>query len=101
MGWKTINGRSYYYRPKREGGRVVTEYVGGGEAASLIAQFETADRDRRDMQRHDERAERERMDAEDRAFAEWFQGVEVVANAAIEAAGFHRHHRGEWRKRRG
>jgi hypothetical protein len=28
MGWKTINGRRYYYKPEWQGGRVKTRYCG-------------------------------------------------------------------------
>jgi hypothetical protein len=101
MGWKTINGRQYYYRSRREGGRVVTEYVGGGRDAELIAALETVDRDKREGQRYEDRFDRERIEAEDRDFVEWFDRVEAVAVDALEAAGYHRHNRGEWRKRRG
>jgi hypothetical protein len=101
MAWKTVNGRPYYYRSKREGGRVVTEYVGTGEVARLLSQLDTIDRDEREAERQAERAERERYDAEDRAVAAWCEDVEAVARAALGAAGYHRHKRGEWRKRRG
>jgi hypothetical protein len=29
------------------------------------------------------------------------EGVEILARAALLASGYHRHNRGEWRKRRG
>src|SRR5262249_1558855 len=45
------------------------------------------------------REERERSDAEERAVADWFDGVQAVADAAMIAAGFHKH-RGQWRRRR-
>jgi predicted nucleic acid-binding protein len=101
MAWKTVNGRRYYYRSKREGGRVVTEYVGTGEVARLLSQLDTIDRDEREAERQAERAERERFDAEDRAVAVWCKDVEAVARVALGAAGYHRHKRGEWRQRRG
>ena len=100
MGWKQINGRSYYYRSVREGGRVRSEYVGAGETASLIAQLDAIDRDERAVERQEWMAERDQADAEDREFAEWFDEIEAVADAAMFAAGYHKHHRGEWRRRR-
>jgi transposase len=36
MGWKLINGRPYYYPSVRDGSRVRTEYVGGGELAGRV-----------------------------------------------------------------
>src|SRR3954467_14164341 len=99
MGWKTRGGRRYYYRSIRQGGRVVSEYVGGGETAALIAALETAERDKREVAAADWRAERARLVAEDRAQAERFDQVEILVRLLLEAAGFHRHNRGEWRRR--
>jgi hypothetical protein len=44
MGWKTINGRRYYYKSEREGGRVKTTYFGGGELGELFSVLELEDR---------------------------------------------------------
>jgi hypothetical protein len=48
MGWE--RGR-YYTRSRREGGRVVREYVGAGPAAALISQFDAIERVRREGER--------------------------------------------------
>ena len=100
MGWKQINGRLYYYRTVRDGGRVRSKYLGSAESGALFAQLDSLDREEREVKRAEERAERERAEAEDRAVAEWFDQVEVLAQAALVAAGYHQHKRGEWRKRR-
>jgi hypothetical protein len=100
MGWKTVNGRRYYYRSKRVGGRVVTQYIGGDRSAELIAKLDDAGRAQARLAYLDERDDRNALDDEERAIAEWCNAVETVARAAIQAAGYHRHHRGEWRKRR-
>jgi hypothetical protein len=36
---------------------------------------------------------------EERAVAEWFDGVQAVADAAMLAAGYHKH-KGQWRRKR-
>jgi hypothetical protein len=41
------------------------------------------------------------MDAEEAEAVALFDEVEVVVWEVMEAAGYHRHKRGEWRKRRG
>jgi hypothetical protein len=99
MGWKRINGHDYYYRSVRSGGEVVSEYLGGGEAAGLIARIEAIEREQKEARRYHERAERKRGEDEDRKLSEWFDGIEAVADLAMEAAGYHRH-KGQWRRRR-
>jgi hypothetical protein len=50
MGWKTINGRRYFYKLEREGGRVKTTYFGAGVSGlliSLLAREDRADQDQR------------------------------------------------------
>jgi hypothetical protein len=45
MGWKTINGRRYFYKSERSGGRVTTRYFGAGEPARVISLLDAEDRD--------------------------------------------------------
>jgi hypothetical protein len=94
-------GRPYLYKSVRRGGRVTSEYVASGESAVLISRLEAAWRQRDEDEREDWKAERRRMDAEEADAAELFDRVEVVVREALETAGYHRHKRGEWRKRRG
>jgi hypothetical protein len=100
MGWKIINGRSYYYRTVREGGQIRSEYVGASGTASLIAQLDAIDREAKEAERHERKLERAQAETEDRELADWCESIETLARAALVAAGYHRHHRGEWRKRR-
>lgn len=97
--WKTINGNRYYYVNVRAGGRRATRYVGPGERGWNAARAVASRRRRREMERRRDRAEREHA-------AEVERGLDAVTReavdagvAAIEAAGWHRHHRGEWRRR--
>jgi hypothetical protein len=99
MGWKQINGRQYYYKSERVEGQVKSTYYGAGEVASLVARLASIEREQREVKRSDERAERERAEAEERAVAEWFDAIQAVADAAMFAAGFHKH-KGQWRRRR-
>jgi hypothetical protein len=99
MGWKTINGRRYYYKPEREGGRVKSTYFGAGEVGTLMARIVAFDRSDRADERERLREEREESDAEETAVSEWFDGVQAVADAAMIAAGFHKQ-KGQWRRKR-
>lgn len=103
MGWeRRPNGCTYYYRKRRVGGRVVSEFLGAeGSARATIAA--TLDRLRRERGRADREAVAHRLATLDGAEAEvveWHDLVAAVARAALEAAGYHRHDRGPWRKRR-
>ena len=44
MGWKTINGRRYYYKSEREGARVKATYFGAGETGLSISLLESLKR---------------------------------------------------------
>jgi hypothetical protein len=99
MGWKTINGRRYFYKSEREGGRVRSVYFGAGESGSLMAEWIEFERLERAAEREREREDREESDAEDRAISGWFDDVQVAADAAMVAGGFHKH-KGQWRRRR-
>jgi hypothetical protein len=99
MAWKRINGRLYYYKSVREGGRVRSRYFGGGESGSLMATIAAIDRSERQEEREAFRAEKEAADAEEAAIAEWFDRVSAVAVTAMLGAGFHKH-KGQWRRKR-
>jgi hypothetical protein len=101
MGWETRSrGGQYYTRSHRIGGRVVREYVGGGLAGELAAIWDERTRDGRATAASATRAEQRRYDAADASLTQFCELVDLVAKAALLAAGYHQHHRGEWRKRR-
>jgi hypothetical protein len=93
-------GRPYYYRSVRRGGRVTSEYRGAGQIAALAASLDAVERAQREAERQAERAEREADQRQEAAVAEWFDRIEALTRIALEAAGYHRHRRGEWRSTR-
>src|SRR5262249_13214413 len=97
MGWD--RGR-YYTRSKKVNGRVVREYLGTGYAAELAAEQDAIERQQREEGRTARRAEREELEALDAPLDELNDLADLLAHAALLAAGFHQHKRGEWRKRR-
>lgn len=97
MGWD--RGR-YYTRSRKVNGRVVREYIGTGRAAELIAQLDALERERREMERGARRAARVDLEALDAPLDELHDLADLVAHAALLVAGYRRHNRGEWRKRR-
>jgi hypothetical protein len=100
MAWDTRGGRRYYYRSRREGGRVVRQYVG----ADLLGELEAREDDRRRIEReracHELEQERERLAAADAPLAELDALADALVAGALLLAGYHQHDRGAWRKGR-
>ena len=101
MGWERRGNGLYYYRAKKIRGRVVKEYVGTG----LLAQFASqVDDDERQEKMARDAARREQcaaLDTLDMTLKRYCDIIETTMAQLLEMAGFHRHHRGEWRRRRG
>ena len=97
MGWD--KGR-YYTKSRKVNGRVVREYIGTGEVAELAAQSDATNRADREAARKARRAEKSELDALDATLKELNDLADQLASAALVAADFHQHKRGEWRKRR-
>src|SRR5262245_34822049 len=101
MGWETRNGRGRYYtRSRRVDGRVVREYVGSSKAAGLIAQLDAHDRAQRKTELRAQRSRETSAEALNAKVAAFCELTELCVRAALVVAGYRRHHRGEWRKRR-
>jgi hypothetical protein len=103
MGWETRrNGRCYYYRKERQGGRVVSTYYGTRDRAALIAELAALDQERRAQERREARIVRDRFADEARTLSELDAYRAVVAETVVgvfEALGFKKHKR-QWRLQR-
>jgi hypothetical protein len=97
MGWE--RGR-YYTRSVKVNGRVVREYVGTGRVAELAAQMDALEREKRRLDGLALGAERNELAAIEADLKTLTEKTELVARAALLAAGYHQHKRGEWRRRR-
>ena len=96
MAWE----RGYYYRVRKVNSRVVREYIGTGAVAELIAQKDALERERRQLEALEKRLEKEDLKALDDELKAVNERTDLAAHAALLAAGFHLHKRGEWRRRR-
>jgi hypothetical protein len=101
MAWeKRGDGRRYFYRSERVGGRVRKTYFGAGPAASVAAGRVADDRAARAEAVAALRSERERLKPVERAVEALAAGTDLALAAALLAAGFHKHDRGAWRRKR-
>jgi len=100
MGWETRGGASYYYTAERVNSRVVKTYVGSGPAAECAALLRAEARAEAAAEREAREREVAELAALGAALAPLDELADALTAAALVAAGYHRHHRGPWRKRR-
>lgn len=103
MGWEKRGQSIYYYRKVRRGPRVVTQYVGKGEAAELAARLaEENKRKRKNEQMARRMAKQElraRILAAENAAVEFEKLAQAITRAQLYALGYHLH-KGQWRLKR-
>ncbi|MCW3051440.1 MAG: hypothetical protein JWN14_610 [Chthonomonadales bacterium] len=100
MAWEQRErGGLYYVQKRRRGGKVRSVYVGTGLAGQYAALMDSRERDRAEEARR--RAKQERRPEEQRRarLSELCGAVRGLVATALEALGYHRHHR-QWRRRR-
>jgi hypothetical protein len=95
MSWEGRGNRRYYYRKRRDGDRVVSEYVGAGELAQTAAILDALEREIRRA----ERQKREEARALDAQIDEVCDLNRALTYAALLVAGYHTH-KGQWRRKR-
>ncbi|HEV2763866.1 MAG TPA: hypothetical protein VGV38_12870 [Pyrinomonadaceae bacterium] len=100
MGWEQRGRRSYYYRKERDGKRVRSVYVGGGELASFVGLMTEGRRAEGRKRREAERRARASIAETDAALDALAGMVESITSAALLASGYHTHKR-QWRLIRG
>lgn len=93
-------GGLYYTRSRKDGGRVIREYVGGGILGELAARMDAEERQRREEEEAIWKEERDSLEELSVLVEEICEGAETMARAVLVAAGFRRHNRGEWRRKR-
>ena len=93
------NGRQYYYRKRRVGRRVISEYQCGGAFGALFAELDEYDRDQVRAKRRTERREMTRWMACDQEVNRVLDLCADLASATLIVSGFHTH-KGQWRRMR-
>lgn len=101
MAWETRQrGGRYYTRSRRVGGRVAREYLGAGPLAEALARGDAEARSRQRERRAAEQSAHEEDTALEARVDQLIMGTDALVAATLVLAGYHRHHRGEWRRRR-
>ena len=102
MAWSQRGSRSYFYVTQRVNGRPVRRYVGAADdpAAELAAAADHLRRLGREAAARERHAEQARHREAEAPLLALCVRTDVLTRAALLSAGFHRHHRGPWRRRR-
>ena len=99
MAWQQRNGRRYYYRSRREGGRVTHDYFVTGPLAWTVAKMDAGERERQQAQAEAEAALRRLYEEADALVGRLIAASKELVEAVLLADGFYRHQRGLWRRR--
>ena len=101
MGWeKRERGGLDYTRSRKVGGRVVREYVGGGVLGHIAALQDAQERRRREQEAALWNEERGKLQALVAPVEQLCEAAEILYRAELLAAGYRRHQRGQWRRKR-
>ena len=99
MSWeRRARGTRYYTRSKKVGGRIVRQYVGCGVVGELAAAADAAARLEAQEEARRWQARRAQVESAGEMSRRFADSVERLSRAALVLAGYHQHHRGEWRK---
>lgn len=100
MAWETRGQRRYYYRGRREQGRVIKVYVGGGAAGEQAAREDEQRQIARAVQRGIAELERASAKPAHDLMIELDSQVTIAIRSALTKSGYHQHARGRWRRKR-
>jgi len=99
MALESRGSGQYYYRKRRVGSRVISEYLGTGYSAHLMQMLDAYERQEATEKRQAWQATVDADKALDAQLDEVTEAVNAVTSAVMLVNGYHQHRR-QWRKRR-
>lgn len=99
MGWEKRGNKKYYYRKKRIGKKVNSEYIGSGPVAEKIAQEDELNRRRQNKEKQVWQRRKIEIEAMDDLLYSLDDITRKLIYANLILAGYHTH-KYEWRKKR-
>src|ERR1700756_266784 len=100
MPWEQVGRRRYYYRNKWAAGRPPRRYGGAGAAAELAPAADDLRRLEHAIAARERQAEQARYREAEAPLRRLCGLTDLLARAALVAAGYRQHDRGAWRRRR-
>jgi hypothetical protein len=102
MSWEQRKGHGRYYTSAhRENRRIVREYYGTGELGQLAADVDSLAVQTRLLELEFRAAEVDWIAAIEGPVVDFSRAVDLAVTCELLVAGYHRHDRGPWRRRRG
>ena len=102
MGLETRHGRTYYYKKRRSGKRVVSEYCGSGFMANLMYLWDQQSRDDAALAKENKRrmfdAEKQKQKEIDSVMEDFRKDADTLEAALFVLNGYHLHSR-QWRRK--
>lgn len=98
MPWEKRGRRKYYYKKRRTGDQVRSEYVGNSDLARLTAALDTLERTRRRWKQAGTDHFVDELEMLDTMLGAIGRVTDNLHSATLQATGFH-YRRGEWRRR--
>ena len=100
MSWEQRGDKRYYYGHEWKDGRSVRTYQGTGEVGEMAATADALHQVEKEIAARQQRQEQERRAAAEAPLAQLCRHTDRLVHAALLVAGYHRHDRGEWRRKR-
>ena len=97
MGFEIRGTSIYFYKKKRVGPKVMSEYLGAGYIGFLAYQLELHERKRRKLRHQTVHEIREREKDTEGSLRDYQRAVRALISACFLVNGFH-NHRGQWRR---
>jgi hypothetical protein len=95
VSWQKRDAQKYYYRSRREGRRVTHDYFGTVPLASVLAQRDAEERERKQA----EVVLRNMFRVGDDAVRRLMAACKELLQAVLLGEGFHQYDRGPWKRR--
>ena len=101
MALEKRNGNLFYYRKRRDGNRVISEYVCKGEPAFFLSQIDKIERLEKQTEAEKQRNNREALEEIDRELSNFEEKTKSLLEAVLIDKGFYRTNSREWRIKNG
>jgi hypothetical protein len=96
MVWLVQGKRRYYYRARRVGKKVFTEYVGTGPTAEREAALDALRRARIQAEREEKKAQAVRLRGLEAEVLAFISLADLVSRMCLVAGGYRQHCKGLW-----